>query len=137
MNLILPLVLLLRVTRNHPGRNMAFRSLVIALLLFAILPSRAKAVEISRLRVTYYHATGAPMANGAYPYPGAAACSRHFDLGTEIGLVGPDGWYRLTCTDRGQINAERWIDVFCPDSACDRYVRENLSPYAYGVAVER
>lgn len=87
-------------------------------------------------RVTFYHATGAPMANGQYPYPGAAACSTHFDLGTMISLVGPDGWYPVTCADRGKINSERWVDIYCPDPACDRYVRTTFSPYAYGVAIE-
>lgn len=89
------------------------------------------------LRVTFYQATGSPMANGEMPYPGAAACSHHFDLGTVIALIGPDGWYPVTCADRGHLNREPWVDIYAPTAEAGRYIARTFSPYTYGVAIER
>lgn len=94
------------------------------------------ALVILLFKVTFYHATGSPMANGQMPYPGAAACSTHFDLGTVIGLVGPDGWYPVVCADRGHINSRPWVDIYCPDRACGRYVASAFIGETYGVVVE-
>lgn len=88
------------------------------------------------LRVTFYHATGYPMANGEYPYPGAAACSTHFDLGTKIRLGSLDGWYDVVCADRGHINSEPWVDIFAPTAEAGRYIARTFGKRAYGIAIE-
>jgi hypothetical protein len=88
-------------------------------------------------RVTFYHATGYPMANGEFPYPGAAACSTHFSLGTVIRLAGPAGWYDVTCADRGHINGGMpWVDIFAPTAEDGRFIARNFSPHTYGIVVE-
>lgn len=85
------------------------------------------------LKITWYTWTGFPMANGHYPFPGAAACSNHFALGTVIRL---DGWYEVTCLDRGHINREKWIDVYASSPEEGRWIAATFSPYAYGDVVE-
>ena len=85
------------------------------------------------LRVTFYHPTGNPMASGSYPFPGAAACSTHFALGTVIRL---EGWYEVICLDRGHINSRPWVDVFAATAEEGRFIAKTFSPYAYGQIVE-
>lgn len=108
------------------------------LLLLALLPSFVPAPPPAagtemRVRVTYYYAApGARMFNGEHPRPGAAACSTHFAIGTVIRL---DGWYEVTCLDRGHLYGEKWIDVFAATPEDGAYIARTFSPYATGEVV--
>lgn len=59
--------------------------------------------------VTYYLATGNPMANGQYPYIGAAACGADLALGVRVSVPGIG---TLTCTDRIGYDPWNHIDVY-------------------------
>lgn len=77
------------------------------------------------VRLTYYHATGDPMYNGVYPYPGAAACSWDFPLGTILATANGDV---LTCADRGML-PERWVDVFVHTPEEGTRLANQFGPY--------
>lgn len=59
--------------------------------------------------ITYYLATGDPMANGVYPSVGWAACGYDLSLGTRIMVPGVGV---LTCGDRIGYDPWNHIDVF-------------------------
>lgn len=59
--------------------------------------------------VTYYLATGSPMADGQYPYIGAAACGYDLALGTRVEVPGVG---TLTCADRIGFDPWNHIDVY-------------------------
>lgn len=87
-------------------------------------------------RVTFFHSTGSPMMNGEYPFPGAAACSRDFPLGTRLALVGSGGvWREVICLDRGHINDRHWVDVYAETADDGAVIARQFSPYSYGLVV--
>lgn len=69
---------------------------------------QAAAYQQKTARLTFYTATGNPMANGEWPYEGAAACSYDIPLGTWVYL--PDGM-PLQCLDRGNLEITH-IDAY-------------------------
>lgn len=87
--------------------------LAIALAILLLLPRPASAevryVPAKRVTVTYYHWTGNRMANGEYPFIGAAACSYDLKMGT-VALFN-DGRV-VICADRGHLSNRGWIDVY-------------------------
>jgi len=95
-------------------------SRVCALLLLAAagLSGVAQASEPTRLRVTHYYATGQVMADGQWPYYGAAACARRFPRGTRLAF--PDGW-TAECRDTGRLDEHGVdVDLFAPTPAIAR-----------------
>jgi hypothetical protein len=86
-------------------------------------------------RVTFFHDTGHTMANGQMPFPGAAACSSDFPIGTVIGLSGKSGWLDVVCLDRGHLNSRHWVDIYAESPERGAVIARNFSPYAYGVVV--
>lgn len=70
-----------------------------------------QAQELLSVRVTYYLPTGNRMANGEWPYHGAAACSYNLAFGTRLKF--PDG-AEFICADRGQLGAVGWADLYAP-----------------------
>jgi hypothetical protein len=70
---------------------------------------RVTALRTVPMLITYYLATGSPMADGQYPYIGAAACGYDLSLGTRVIVPGVG---TLTCGDR--IGYQPWdhIDVY-------------------------
>lgn len=59
--------------------------------------------------ITWYAATGYPMANGLYPSDGWAACSYDMPLGTRVYVPGVG---MLTCGDRPGVGLANHIDVY-------------------------
>lgn len=59
--------------------------------------------------VTYYLATGSPMANGIYPSVGWAACGYDVALGTRVAV---SGYGVFTCGDRIGFDPFQHIDIF-------------------------
>jgi hypothetical protein len=56
------------------------------------------------------------MANGQFPYPGAAACSNNLPFGTRFRIDGDPSGLVFTCVDRGALTAT-WVDVWFYDVA--------------------
>jgi hypothetical protein len=90
-------------------------------------PPRASAAGPIRVRLTYYLWTGYPMANGEYPRPGVAACSKHFATGQRLTLPAGD---RLICLDRGHIDSQPWVDVYVNNHAEGRLLAAFYGPYS-------
>jgi hypothetical protein len=60
------------------------------------------------VRLTYYLLEGRTY-SGGHTYPGSAACSTNFALGTRFRL--PDGDV-VVCNDRGLLGRTGWLDVW-------------------------
>ena len=71
-------------------------------------PQSSRSYTVPML-VTYYLATGSPMANGLYPSVGWAACGDEIPLGARVAVPGIG---MLTCGDRIGYQPWRHIDVF-------------------------
>lgn len=69
----------------------------------------ATAVATRPMLVTYYLATGNPMANGIFPSVGWAACGYDLALGTRVMVPGVG---TLTCGDRIGFDPWNHIDVY-------------------------
>lgn len=96
-------------------------------LWLVLVPIAQPAPESRFVKLTYYLPTGYPMANGEYPRPGVAACSKHFATGQRLTLPAGD---RLTCLDRGHIDSEPWIDVYVNNHTEGRLLAAFYGPYS-------
>lgn len=102
-----------------------FTALFLFLVLQGLVCSRnVRATdEIVHVDLTWYLPTGNPMYNGEYPFPGAAACSWNFELGTVLVLPAGD---EVICFDRGLLGPNH-VDVFVQNREEGR-----LLVYQYG-----
>lgn len=97
------------------------RGLPLLVLALVCASGLVQAQEILTVRVTWYLPTGYRMANGEWPYVGAAACSTNLGFGTRLRF--PDGT-EFVCADRGYLGAGGWADLYAPTPAIGRdYVR--------------
>lgn len=70
----------------------------------ALLP----ALAVARVRLTHY-VEGGVTYSGGHTFPGSAACSWNFALGTRLRL--PDG-EEFVCNDRGLLGSTGWVDLW-------------------------
>lgn len=71
-------------------------------------PIIGEPLALARVRLTWYAESGITY-GGGHTYPGSAACSWNFPLGTRFRF--PHGEV-VTCNDRGLLGSVGWLDVF-------------------------
>lgn len=103
--------------------GLAFFTCILLVSLWLIFAHPASAdvqyVPAKRVTITYYHWTGNRMANGEYPFIGAAACSTDIRMGTVV--LFPDGRV-VVCSDRGHLGNRGWIDIYADSREAGREI---------------
>lgn len=103
------------------------RWLPLAILAGVAVSGVSQAQEAMTVRVTYYLPTGNRMANGEWPYYGAAACSYNLAFGTRLRF--PDG-AEFVCADRGQLGGSGWADLYAPTPEIGRGLARRYGDWA-------
>jgi 3D (Asp-Asp-Asp) domain-containing protein len=103
--------------------------MLVLVLVFCLSTLQGSQIAASQVRLSYYLATGNKTTSGVYPYPGSAACSFNFPLGSVLLLAGE---LELTCEDRGHLGSTGWVDVYAESHAEGKWIERTYGVYVKG-----